>query len=478
MSERGRNRYDRSRYGSGVTRPSVKSTTDLPADAIGEASKPNTRTETSSRKTMIRNAAIAIVAVLLIGAGAAFAYVNSITSNLHEGVDQDLRDALVSTDMAREPFYMLLLGTDGSAERYDDVEFGDTYRSDSMMLARIDPVNKKATLVSIPRDLLVDLGEYGKEKINAAYAFGGPALAVKEVSELANVSISHYAQVDFDGFAAMVDALGGIEVDVPMPIDDWEAGGALDAGLQTLNGSQALVLCRARTAYAEVAAHPDEMRTANQRLVLAAIAKKLLASDIATIASTVSAMSQYVTTDLDLNDIIGLAQTMRGIDPDTDIYTGAVPTTSQYVNEGWYEYLQTDEWAAMAKRVKSGLPPVEEAIIDEMTGTVLATAGAGTYSTAEKYALVNVLNGTDTEGLASVAREKLNTAGFVNVEVGTANEKFDYPETLVIYNREEQAWEAEEIVKAIGQGRAMINDGTYLLIGTDFTVVIGDDWQQ
>ena len=333
MDQRGRDRFDRSRYGSGAERQPVPREYAPQHRAAARRDSNSSGDEPAKSSHLVRNILIAVVAVLLVGAAAAFAYVNNISNNLHEGVDQDLRDALVTTDMAREPFYMVLLGTDGSSERYGDESFGDVFRTDSMMLARIDPVGKKVTLVSIPRDLLVDLGKYGEEKINSAYAFGGAALAVEAVSDLADVPISHFASVDFDGFAAMVDALGGVEVDVPIAIDDWEAGGSLDAGLQTLSGEQALILCRSRNAYSDLAAHPDEMRAANQRLVLSAIAKKLLASDVLTIANTVRAMSAYVTTDLSLNDIIGLAQTMQGMNSETDIYTAAV---DEYLNDNAY----------------------------------------------------------------------------------------------------------------------------------------------
>lgn len=424
-------------------------------------------------------AIIALVAAVVVGVGAAFAYFNGIANNLHEGVDDDLRAALVHTDMANEPFYVLLLGTDGSAERDAYEDFGGQYRSDSMMLARVDPVAKKVTLVSIGRDILVDLGpEYGEQKINSAYALGGPALAVKTVSKLANVPISHYAQVDFDGFSAMVDALGGVEVDVPMSFDDADAGGALEAGVQTLNGEQALVLCRMRNAYSDVAIKPDEMRAANQRLVLSAIAKKALSSDIATIASTVQAMSEYVTTDLELTDIIGLAQVMKGLDPDTSIYTASVPTTSQYIDGGWYEIVNKAEWTEMMKRVDAGEPPLEGAVVDEATGTVMATAGSGSTAASNKQAAITVKNATETAGLASGVRSKLMEAGFSNVVVGEITDSSAYPETVVVYDSAGQAHEAEEIVGTIGQGRAMQNDGSYLLTDADFLVIIGDDWKR
>ena len=512
MDERGRERFDRSRYGSRARAASSQDSrstrnrsdsygrirvTDDDPGGVRVSQRGSQRTshdrssysrtavdrQTASRKkprvSAFKVIIIAIVAVVVIGAGAAFAYVSNISNNLHEGVDQELRDALVHTDMANEPFYMLLLGTDASDDREETGETDGVYRSDSMMLARIDPQNKKATLISIGRDIMVDLGpEYGEQKINAAYAFGGAPLAVEAVSKLAGVPISHYAEIDFDGFKAMVDSLGGIEIDVPMKIDDWMAGGVVEAGYQTIDGNSALVLCRARNAYADSATRPDDMRTANQRLVLGAIARKLLASDIATIASSVSAMSEYVTTDLELNDIIGLAQAMRGLDPDTDLYTASVPATSQYINDVSCDFVVDKEWKAMMDRVKAGEPPLEEAVVDEATGTVLATAGNGTTSTAEKYASVIVKNATGIDGLAAEVRKKLMDAGFVNVMYGDVTPGYSYPETLVLYNDPGRAREAEEIVKIIGQGRAEENDGSYLLVDCDLMVIIGDDWQR
>ena len=105
--------------------------------------------------------------------------------------------------------------------------------------------------------------------------------------------------------------------------------------------------------------------------------EELLASDVLTIANTVSEVSKYVTTDMNINDIIGLAQMMQGIDPSNDIYTAAEPTTSLYLDDVWYELLDEDEWAKMVARMDQGLPPKENTEIDDATGVALSTAGGG-----------------------------------------------------------------------------------------------------
>ena len=263
---------------------------------------------------------------------------------------------------------------------------------------------------------------------------------METVSELAGVPISHYAEINFDGFKDIVDALGGVEVDVPMTIDDADAAAIWYEGLQTLNGDQALILCRSRHAY-EQYGDGDSFRAANQRLVLSAIAKKLLAADVATMAGTVQALSQYVTTDLEISDIVGLAQAMQGLDPSTDIYSAMEPTTSQYINNIWYEINDVDEWKKMMARVDQGLPPTEEDIVDEGSNTVLATTGngdavgrCGRRASRKQQNAVLVLNGNGTPSAGSVAAERIEALGY---EVTSDNaDHFDYEQTLVVYDDE------------------------------------------
>lgn len=425
--------------------------------------------------------ALAVVAALCLGgAGAAFAYYQVLSGNLHAGIDSDIGDVLVPTDLAGEPFYVLLMGTDASSDREASEEFaGDQFRSDSIMLARIDPQNKKVTLVSLLRDTMVDMGEYGVNKLNSAHALGGASLSVEVVSELAGVDISHYAEINFDGFRDIVNALGGIEVNVPIEIDDEQAGGHLDAGLQTLDGDQALILCRSRHAYDEYGAG-DAYRAANQRLVLAAIAKKLLSADVGTMASTITSLSSCVTTDMEITDIVGLAQMMKGLDPDTDIYSAVEPTTSEYIDDVWYEVVDLTAWKTMMQRVDQGLPPTEEDVVDEASGTILATTGSGEASsvaantTPKRTGNVAVRNGNGQSGAGSEAAARIEALGYT---VDSANaDSFDYPQTIVVYSTADQAERAQEIVDALGVGVAQLNDNTYAF-EADFLVVLGEDWE-
>lgn len=435
------------------------------------------------RRKILTGTLVSLLLVVVVGAGAAFAYLASINSNLSANIDDRLLSVLAPNDAPGDPFYVLLLGTDGSIDREESGEFGDSFRSDSMMLARLDPKAHKVTMVSIPRDTKVELEGYGTQKINAALAFGGPALAVQTVSELAGVPISHYAEINFDGFKEIVDALGGVEVDVPIVIDDEDAGGHLDAGVQTLDGEQALILCRARHAYDDYG-DGDMYRAANQRSVLSAVAQKLLASDPFSIANSISALSECVVTDLSVDEIIGIAQSMRGLDSSKDIYSAVAPTESEYRKGVWYENLLVDDWKAMMARVNAGLPPTEESEVDEYTGTLLSSIGDEAAqvsgSSAVKKAKINpsstirVRNGNGTSGVTFEAQKILEDMGYRKIDTGNAD-SFDYPETIVIYKTDDKQDDAEAIVSALGVGHAVKDDGKYLF-ESDFLIVVGADW--
>jgi LCP family protein required for cell wall assembly len=180
------------------------------------------------------------------------------------------------------PSNILVLGADIGGTRH-----GGQARSDSIVLIRTDPDHHKIALLFIPRDLRVDIPRYGAQKINAAYAFGGPTLAVKTVERVTGLQVNHVVVVDFSTFGKVVDALGGVTVDVPHKIlsnkfecprhtqaecDRWP-GWRFRAGKQTMNGRRALIYARIR----ENQLNPGESdftRGERQQAVIEAIADK------------------------------------------------------------------------------------------------------------------------------------------------------------------------------------------------------------
>ena len=305
-----------------------------------------------------------VVACLL---AAILAFSVLITVRLGSGISLETRAAL-SPVLPGQPFYMLLVGTDKSEERVEDGSTGGTFRTDSIILARVDPIAAKLTLVSIQRDTLVDLGgDYGKQKINAAYTYGGAPLLIDAVSELAGVKISHYAEIDFDSFTSVVDTLGGIDVNVPIDIDDDLADVHLSAGEQTIDGAEALGLCRARHAYDQYGSG-DYYRTSNQRMVLGAILKKALSGNPLLLFAVLNTASESVSTDLTGIELMLLGARFVGFDMSTNLYSGLEPTSGVYEGGVWYEKVNEEAWKTMMSRVDQGLAPYADESEDPTAG--------------------------------------------------------------------------------------------------------------
>ncbi len=297
-----------------------------------------------------------------------------ITVRMNAGVSLETRGVL-SPVLPGQPFYMLLVGTDKDEYREENNSTDGIYRTDSIILARVDPISAKLTLVSIQRDTLVDLGgDYGEQKINAAYAIGGAPMLIKAVSNLAGVSIAHYAEIDLDQFISVVDAIGGITVNVPVDCYDPDYTGAdIKAGVQTLDGDNALKLCRARHAYDQYGAG-DYYRTANQRMVLGAILKKSLSGNPLMLFACMNTGSASVTTDLTGFDLMFLGLRFIGFNMSEDLYSALEPTVSSYENSTWYERVNEEAWSKMMSRVDQGLPPYENESEDPTAGIAAGVA--------------------------------------------------------------------------------------------------------
>lgn len=139
----------------------------------------------------------------------------------------------------------------------------DGARGDALHVVGLNPVAQRATIINIPRDTWVDIPGHGQGRINTAYQFGGAQLQAETVRRLTGAPIAYVITTTFDGLRNMVDALGGVEVDVPFPMDDQNSGAAFSAGRQRLNGSQVLAFSRNR-----YIPDGDMRRTANQGQVL------------------------------------------------------------------------------------------------------------------------------------------------------------------------------------------------------------------
>jgi LCP family protein required for cell wall assembly len=181
------------------------------------------------------------------------------------------------------PTTLLVIGTDGGSAPGR----GGARRSDSLLLIRTDPSKNRLSYLSIPRDLRVDIPGFGSGKINSANQFGGPALTIATVRALTGLPIQHVVVVDFDGFKDLIDALGGIDINVPKPIlsnkfdcpyppkrcADWK-GWRFGKGRRHMDGRHALVYSRIRTNQLDPS-DTDISRTARQQAVAEAVGNKV-----------------------------------------------------------------------------------------------------------------------------------------------------------------------------------------------------------
>lgn len=303
---------------------------------------------------------LAVLVVLCVAVGAAAAlYMNSISDSMKmDSQQQSELDSVLTESTVQEPYYVLLLGSDAR-------ETDATSRSDTMILVRIDANVGKATLVSIPRDTKVEIEGHGTQKINAAYAFGGPAGAVQAVENLSGIEISHYAEIHFDELETAVDQLGGIWVDVPVSNNQTGASHSkyeFNEGLQKMNGEQVLAFARERYGYNE----GDFQRAENQRIVVQSLADTVLSLPATELPGAVQSLASCVSTDYGINELISLAQTFQQAEH-YYFYSAMVPSTTQTIDGVSYAITLEDEWADMMQMVDTGQDPSKANVLTKNT---------------------------------------------------------------------------------------------------------------
>ncbi len=316
------------------------------------------RKKASKGKKAVLITLIALLCLVGVVGGAAALYFNSLSKAISfddEEAENNLRDILAeaTTETANKPYYVLLLGSDAREE--------DTAsRSDTMILMRVDQEAGQLTMVSIPRDTMVDLPGYGRSKINAAYAYNGAAGAVEAVNDFAGVSVSHYAEIHFEELEELVDALGGVWVDIPVSNDQTgssNTGVTLNAGEQLLDGEQALAFARERYGYLR----GDFQRADNQKILVQAIIEQVLDVPPLNLPGTIQQLAECVTTDYSITDIISLAQEFQSAG-DITFYSATVPSSTMTIDGVSYVICDQTEWTEMMQLVDAGYDPNAETV--------------------------------------------------------------------------------------------------------------------
>ncbi|WP_049658077.1 LCP family protein [Kitasatospora sp. MY 5-36] len=288
----------------------------------------------SRRRRILRTAACAFAALVVLGAGAGlFAYFRLNGNITSVDIDARLGDARppAATDGS---FNILVLGSDSRAGDNGSVAGGDTggtARSDTAMVVHVNQAHSGAQIVSIPRDTLVarpDCVDANGKPVpgakramyNSAFESGGAACAVKTTEQLTGLRMDHYLQVDFAGFARVVDAIGGATVTTTVAIHDKDSGLDLPPGEHHLDGQQALAFVRTRHGVGDGS---DLGRIELQKQMVKSLLQQVGGSGMLTnpvkLWSVGDTVTRSITTDSALgsvNSLVGLAQELKGIGPD------------------------------------------------------------------------------------------------------------------------------------------------------------------
>lgn len=210
----------------------------------------------------------------------------------------------------------------------DSRETNDVGRSDTIMLAFLDKQNKKVKLLSVLRDTYVTIPNSGeKTKINHSYAYGGIPLLESTLEKNLGIEVNHYVQVDFDGFAALIDALGGITIDVEKDMRNDAEHINLKKGLQKLNGTDALGYVRWRSdGLADVGRVQRQ-----QKFVKAVLEEVAQTSTIWKLPSLINVFNANVKTDMTTGQMLSIANSYRTMQAGA-IETFSLPGTPQMLN--------------------------------------------------------------------------------------------------------------------------------------------------
>lgn len=352
-------------------------------------------------------------------------------------------------------------------------------RTDTMILFTVDPINRSAGLLSIPRDLWVNIPGFDYGRINSAYQLGeafkvvggGPQLATDTVEELLGVPIDYYAQVDFGAFVRFIDEIGGVKIDIPEkikvdPMGDNNAK-VLKPGVQTLPGDLALAYVRARKTEGG-----DFDRAQRQQQVIMGIRDRILEFEmLPTLISKAPALyaelSAGVHTNLNLDTAIRLAWMASQI-PRDKIRQGAIG--SEQVSFA----SSPDGQQEVLKPITEKIRLLRDEIFTESgPASPLAVKMDTTELLRVENARIVVLNGSYAAGLASTTVDYLKSLGLNVVETGNAESYATYTQITFYTGKPYTVKYLVDLMKISEFRITHVFDPTR---NTDIVITLGDDW--
>jgi LCP family protein required for cell wall assembly len=504
--------------------------------AAGRAPQPQPVRRRRPALLAARSAAVLIAVSALAVTGAAWQWQSAKNKLLNTIValdpnSSDIRDP--GAQNGDENF--LIIGVDSRIGANGEMGAGDTSvaegaRSDTIMLVNIPANRKRVVAVSFPRDLAIapmncqawdpETGKYGPvydktddewsdnerlttSKLNSAYALGGPKCLVKVIQKISGLAINRFMAVDFAGFSAMVDALGGVEVCSTTPLEDAELGTVLaESGRQKLDGPTALNYVRARSITTEY--NGDYGRIKRQQLFLSSLLRSMISTDT---LFDLDKLDQVVNTFIDdsfvdnvqTRDLVRLGQSLQGMNAGRITFV-TVPTIGYADDEG-NEQPRTEDIQALFDAIIDDKPlPGENDNNETLNPMTVATKAAETTSVATpteaesdtgysadtnqtiteqvkavaadpRDVTVQVANATDQSGLADTATGELESFSFAVLEPDYYSDWSTVTETTVFYslgNEQAAATVATSLPGAQIERISGLGETVQVVLGPDF----------
>jgi len=424
--------------------------------------------------------AAAIISTVLVVGVSLVAY--GAVRNVYDGINHE---AITAQMLGNRPpklngsTNILLIGSDSRAGT--NGKFGRDVlgaRSDTTMLLHITPDHSHAYVISFPRDSMVPVydcspdqqGHPGQsaapgqlEPLNATFSDGGAPCLWKTLEQTTSIHIDHFVQVGFNSFKAIVNDVHGINVCLPFAINNSQAHLHLAAGRHKVYGAQALAFVRLRE---NIGDGSDLQRIQRQQLFLASAMQKIKQTNLLGDYKVIKDAADAVTTDLSLTDMLGIANSMKGLNTSSVRFI-SVPVVTYPLNANqvqWEDPQATDLFSAIAhdnhilKAAKSKPSP------------------APTVSPSKVQ--LEVLNGSGTAGVASTAATGLTNLGFNVIGTGDAPNGFGYSNSVIEYGSSAQLAAVNTLKKEVAgvqvQQVTSLPTGTLsLILGSKFTGLTG-----
>ncbi|MFD8819855.1 LCP family protein, partial [Streptomyces sp. NPDC059627] len=442
-------------------------------------------------KRVIKILGLCTAVLVLVTAGAGWWFYQHLNGNINS-VSLDGKGGTEKADaFGRTPINILVIGSDARTSKTDcklgggcsqtGVQTGNG-NADVEMVVHISADRSNATVMSIPRDTMVDVpackdsssgqstsGYYGQ--VNSALQYGA-ACQVATVHQLTGIPIDHFVKLDFSGVVKMSDAVGGVSVCVSSNVYDTYSHLKLSKGSHTLKGQAALEFVRSRHGFGDGS---DLGRTVSQHIFLSAMIRKFKSAGTLTDPAAVYSLADAATKALTVDDGLGTVKKLISLAADvnkvptkrmtfTTMQTAPDPNNSNRVVVGngakdLFATMANDQSLTTSSGKKSSAASATASAKPTPTATVPASQIA-----------VTVENGTGITGRASAIANSLISQGF-STGTSTANAPSSATTTTLTYGSGDKA-EAQTVAKALDVPSSHLKSGS----GTGVTLVIGSDW--